>query len=704
MVEDRDDRGEMDGGINRFEGRIDKLVQAGQVHGSINVFHAPPERPKAPPHQIGLPVRPYTNNKLQLREATELLTPAEQDGPPRIALVCGGPGSGRSALTTEVANELAPQFPDGVFVARLGIRDDELVRVRLGEWLSAVGYDIDQVPASLEGRAGMWRTWSKGKQLLLVVDDAVTKAQVETLLPGPGRSAVAVVRSASMNGLVERDREVHMEPMSDESARALLSKLATTVDLEANPDAIAALLERCEGSVIALRAVGLLLEDIPPVRLAEKLGDAERALRALSRFEDVAVEAVFDAAYDRLRANGLAQECYRFLGVHPSGAGVTADVVGVILGRDADDAEFALNELVRVGLAVRIEPERYEIASNLVRPHASTLLKRAGENETVRRRIVSCYLDRALACSRAWMPGRIWLGEIWGDELPAPEPDPETARAWLRAERSNLREAVKIAYGLGELESVCKLAVALWPLHDQDKHTLDMINVCGRAAEAADEARMPLAASLVRQQLAFGHRELREFAKASEALEAAIRDAQEANSELAYYSAMEVLGLVLREQGRSEQSWRLLKENHEFAKSGDDRRRAALAAFHFATVARDEAETESLFETAAAELHEEPYNLAKIALWRGRRLVDFGRQEEAAEALADAAERTKNGGWHNERVLACRVLAHLARMRGEVETERLHLTTALEIAQIRGFGAHSDEIIDRLDELPPLPQ
>lgn len=704
MVENRDDRGEMDGGISRFEGRIDKLVQAGQVHGNINVFHAPPERPKAPPHQIGLPVRPYANNKVQLRRATELLTPAEHDGPPRIALVCGGPGSGRSALATEVANELAPRFPDGVFVARLGVRDDELTQARLGELLSAVGYDLDPIPANLEGRVGMWRTWSKGKQLLLVLDDAITRAQVETLLPGPGRSAVAVVRSGPVGQLVEPDREVHMEPMSDESARALLSKLAPNVELGADPEAVAALLARCEGSVIALRAVGLLLEDVPPDRLAEKLGDAERALRTLSRFEDAAVAAVFDTAYDRLHSSRLAQECYRFLGAHPAGAGVTADAVGAILERNADDTEFALNELVRAGLAARIEPERYELASSLVRPHATTLLIRAGEEENVRRRIVTYYLDRVLSCSRAWMPDRIWLGEIWGDELPEPEPDPEVARAWLRAERTNLAEAVGCAYELGELESVCKFAIALWPLHDQDKYTRDLVNVCSRAAEAADKGNMPLAASLVRQQWAFGLREQRELAKADKVLATAMQDAQEAESEPAFYSAMEARGLVFREQGRSEQAWQLLWENHEFATTSGDLRRAALAAFHFATVAREQAEAEALFDEAAVELHEEPYNLAKIALWRGRRLIDFGRREEAAEMLVVAAERARTGGWHNERVLACLALARLARVRRDIETERLHLTTALEIAHVRGFGAHSDEIMDRLEELPPLPR
>lgn len=699
----------MDGGTNRFAGRVDKLVQAGQVHGDINLNYGPPERPMPPPCQVGPPVLPYANNVPQVHRLTELLMPAERDGAPRLALVCGGPGSGRSALVTNVANALKEHFPDGIFVAELGVRDEELSRVRLAELLGAVGYDLDRIPASLEGRAGVWRSWSSGKRLLLVVDDAITRAQVEVLLPGQGRSSVAVVRSGAVGGLAGRDRQVHLEPLSEESARALLGELAPEAELEADPDAVARLLARCAGSVIALRAVGALLEEMSPARLAKKLSEAETALRALSRLDGVAVRAVFDAAYHRFDGNPLAQACYRLLGVHPLGAGVSAEAVGAILGEDADDAEFALHELIRVGLAIEVAPQRYQIASpELVRPHAAVLLREAGEDEQIRRRIVASYLPRTIACSRAWMPKRSWLTRIWGEELPPAEQDADAARAWLRVERTNLKAAVELASGLGELDETCRFAVALWPLHDQDKHSLDLITVCELAVRAADELDAPLVGSLVRQQLAFGYRELREFGKAADILTAALGKAQAAESDPAYYSSLEALGLVRRDQGETEVARELLKENYEFAKGfakdkgADGLRRAALAAFHYGTVSLDEAEVETLLDFAARELREEPYNLVKIALWRGKRLVDFARREDASRVLTDAAEQAENGGWHNERVRACLALADLAGARGEVETERLHLKTALEIAQVRGFSAQCDEIADRLERLPPL--
>lgn len=722
MVEDRDDNDDndeieesneadrLDDGVPRFEGRADRLVQVGKVYGGVNISPSPPEKSMPAPHQIGLRVRSYTNNKAQLSGLIQRITPAEQEGEPRLAIVCGGPGSGRSALVTEVAHVLSDDFPDGIFHVSLGARDDELLRVRLAEMLFAVGYSIEAIPASLEGRAGVWRTWSKGKRVLLIADHAITAAQVQALMPGPGRSSIVVIRSGTVSGLASKDAEVNMEPMSDASARVLLGKLAPKVDLEADQEAVDNLLRHCEGWVIALKAVGVLLEDMAPTKLAGKLNKSGRMLRTLSPHDGVALRPVLGAAYERLDGNDLARACYRLLGAHPHDAGVTAEAVGAILADDGvdeideDDAESALMALVRVGLAVESSPERWQIASpNLVGPHAAELLEEAGDGGAVRRRILAYYLSRTLACSQAWMPDRIWLKEIW-DVLPEPEPDREAAKVWLRAERTNLRAMVELAYALGELDSACQMAIALWPLHDQDKHTNEMISVCNLAASAADVIAAPLAASLVRQQLAFGYRERRDFDQAAKVLRAAMQNAEDAGSELAYYSAMEACGLVLRDQDESEQALRLLKENYEFAQRSDDPRRAALAAFHYGTVSRDMEEMESLFDSAAAQLSREPYNLAKIALWRGRRMIDFGRQAEANEALAEAAERAKTGGWHHERVRACRALADLARARRDVEAERLHLTTGLEISQVRGLGAERDEIIDRLEEMPPLPQ
>ena len=181
-------------------------------------------------------------------------------------------------------------------------------------------------------------------------------------------------------------------------------------------------------------------------------------------------------------------------------------------------------------------------------------------------------------------------------------------------------------------------------------------------------------------------------------------NAEEASSEPAHYSAMEARGLVHREQGDSDQAWRLLRENLSFAQRSGDPRRAALAGLHFASVGRDPEEVRSLLDGAAAELAKEPYNLAKIALWRGRRLLDFGRLADAAKALDEAVERAEAEDLHNERMDARRALADLARVRRDVEGEREHLTRALEIAHLRGFGAEEEEIIDRLEQLPPPSQ
>lgn len=112
----------------------------------------------------------------------------------------------------------------------------------------------------------------------------------------------------------------------------------------------------------------------------------------------------------------------------------------------------------------------------------------------------------------------------------------------------------------------------------------------------------------------------------------------------------------------------------------------------------------SLLDEAAAVLGREPYNRAKIVLGRGRRLLDFGSLADAAKALEEAAALADADEWHHERIQARTALADLARAHHDVETERRILTRALEIACVQGLGADQDEIIDRLEQLPPLSQ
>ncbi|WP_216212469.1 NB-ARC domain-containing protein [Amycolatopsis aidingensis] len=681
---------------NEFGGDADNVIQGRDIYGGVH-FHQARGRlggrcqvPPAPPH--------YTDNERPLAELDAWLSAAGEG--PRVAILRGPPGCGTTTLAGYWVHQHEADYPEGHFFVRLGTGPDEAEQERpaLAELLLAAGHHPDEIPASLEGRAALWRSWSSGKRIALVIDDALTAGQVRALLPGAGTSAVLVTeagRVASLRAWASATT-VDIAPMADDAARLLLDRLVGADRLAAEPDAVAELIELCAGSTVALCVVGSLLTEFPdrPVaRLARRLARQERTLHELSRDEDLSVTVVFDAAYHR--QSPLAQRCYQALGVHPGSGDVSADAVAVALGADAEDVEDALQDLLRARLIQETGPERY-LSSGLIRRHA---VAKAGEHGTgLRRHLLAYYWARALAADALLLPHRGWRQRIW-PELTVPEDgSARQARDWLEAERINLREAVTLAYELGEFTRACQLCLALWPLHDQGKYAHDMAATNRIGELAAVELGDWLAAAVLTMQHGFAHRELGDPERAGQLFETALGYAERAGSLEAQASVVESHGLVRLDQDLLPEAADLLRRNLALAEELAVPRRLALARLHLAKVEPPEVAL-PLLELSRAELAAEPYNLVKVDLWRGKQLLRAGRLAEAAELLAEAAATANTGNWHAERAQLCEALAELALARDEPEVARSYLRDALAIYRLREFTHRGLAVQARLDEL-----
>ncbi|SFP72284.1 hypothetical protein SAMN05421810_103208 [Amycolatopsis arida] len=684
---------------NRFDGEAHTVFQARDVHGDVHTHYHVPERPVPPPRMVLPPPAHYTNNEPQLAKLDDILLRAG-DGP-CVAVIRGAPGSGRSSLATTWVHHHRDRYADGHLVVRLGGGGADRTREALRELLTWHGFAESQIPASLDGRVAVWQSFTAGKAIALIIDDAVLASQVVPLLPGPGPSAVLVVEAGQLRGLRARvsTAEVTIDPLSDDSARLLLGRMAGADRVAAEPDAVTTLVDLCGGSAAALCVVGAMLAEFPdrPIaRLATKLARAERALPELSRDEDFSLTVVFDAAHDRLPP--LAQRCYQVLGVHPGGGDVALDTVAAALGESPDEVDDALRVLLRAMLVVETTEDRY-LVSGLIRQHARAA---AGVNaESLRAAIVRHYHRRAVAASRAWMPRRGWFEAIWPNLDIGPGGFGEhTARRWMEAERANLRAAVEAAYRAGEHERVCQLGVALWPLHDQGKFADDMAATAEMGVAAARELGSDVGAAVLGCQLGFAYRQRERFDEAAERFAAAEEAARRSGSLEAEATAVESLGLVRLDQGRRAEAAELLGRNLALAERIGGERRLAMARFHLAKV-EPVAEAVALLDLARAGLlasnGNEGYTLTKIALWRGRKLIeDPSRLAEAADALADAAAAADAGAWHLERAQVCTALADLALARGEPEVARTHLRDALDIYRLRGFTAQAAAVEARL--------
>ncbi|MEV7028303.1 helix-turn-helix domain-containing protein, partial [Kitasatospora sp. NPDC093558] len=137
----------------------------------------PAEPPAAPvfPGALALPrdIADFTAREEALARLGELV---REDDPahPRVVLISGQPGLGKTAFALHAAHSLADRFPDGRLSLDLaGMAPTPLAaRDALGQVLRALGVDDGAVPAGTEERAGLFRALVRERRIVLVLDNA----------------------------------------------------------------------------------------------------------------------------------------------------------------------------------------------------------------------------------------------------------------------------------------------------------------------------------------------------------------------------------------------------------------------------------------------------------------------------------------------------------------------------------------------------
>src|SRR5690606_6437085 len=133
---------------------------------------APPASPL--PCELPPPTARFTNRTAELGRLEELV-----EGGARLVVVCGFGGAGKTSAVVEFAHRAAPHYPDGQLFLHLGggahpVPTSEV----LGSALRSLGVHGAALPPTEAGRAGMWRTLTHTRRLLIVADNAATAQQV----------------------------------------------------------------------------------------------------------------------------------------------------------------------------------------------------------------------------------------------------------------------------------------------------------------------------------------------------------------------------------------------------------------------------------------------------------------------------------------------------------------------------------------------
>jgi tetratricopeptide (TPR) repeat protein len=381
--------------------------------------------------------------------------------PPRMVLIDGIAGVGKTALALAAAHRLRARYPDGQLYADLRGSDlrgsaaaPEPMRV-LGRFLRALGVPGRRIGTDESEAAALFRSELADRRMLVLLDNAHDAGQVLPLLPGAGGSDLIVTSRRRMAGLAGA-RTVHLEPLDARESVTLIAATAGAHRVQADPGAARALAEACAHLPLALRIAGARLA----TRQAWTIGDLTRRLRDDNRrlaelsTGESSVLAGFQLGYADL--SGAARRAFRLCSLHPAddfGAGAT----GALLGLPAAEADRVLEELLEANMLLQYAADRYRF-HDLLGLYGRRLLAEDPEGEAARARLHAWYIDTVTAAMEWVYPQLVRLGtharrqEVFAGE--------DEALAWLDGELPALVAIVRRT-------AVSEDPAAAWRITDQ---------------------------------------------------------------------------------------------------------------------------------------------------------------------------------------------------------------------------------------------
>ncbi len=388
---------------------------------------------------------PWVGRAAELDRLTGVLSGTVEPGSsaPPVATVTGMPGSGKTALAVHAAHRMRDQFPDGrLFLDLRGhasVQSPLTPAEALGELLRMLGTPPTALPQDLHGLVALWRTATRSRRFVALLDDAIGIEQVHPLLPTDSTAVVIITSRRRLVGLTGA-RHVALDALPRAESVALLRRMLgdeRTLDTaEANT-----LARMCGDLPLALAITARRLLSRPSWSASNLVEHFHRTSRRLPEIRDGlnAMVQTFDASYRAL--SPPQQGVFRRLGLHfgsEFGPGAAAALSGLPL----EETERVLEEFLAAHLLLEPAPHRFRF-HDLLREYAATLAQKdaAEDSRHALRRLMDYYLHTSDRADRRAYPHRLRI------PLPgapaAPEKDPADPQQWFTAEGPNLLATVE---------------------------------------------------------------------------------------------------------------------------------------------------------------------------------------------------------------------------------------------------------------------
>ena len=682
-----------------------------RVHERILAGHSDPGAPQRSadpqsavrPRQLPAAAGHFTGR----REELELLlglagSPQPADAPGGTVVICavdGMAGIGKTALAVHAAHRLADRFDGGqLFIDLHGYTQGHPPREpgqALDTLLRSLGVPPAQIPKDTEERATLYRQRLSGTRTLIVLDNALTEAQVRPLLPGEAGCLALITSRRRLKGLDDA-HSLPLDLLPPAQAAALLRAVAGASRVAADNPLLGEIARLCGHLPLALRIAGALLRHRPAWgldHLATLLRDQRRRVDALADGERE-LGVVFDLSYAGL--DGQHRVLFRRLGLVP-GPHVDAYAAAALLECDPDTATGLLEDLVDHNLLIAHAPGRYRL-HDLIRAHAAALAAGdpEGERDAALNRLLHYYAHTAQTASipLARHPKAAADG-------PAPThaptmPGPRDARAWLRAERENLEAASAHARTCALHGHAIALADGLAEILRSDGPFTRALQLHQDAADTAERHSHPAAHANALIDLGTARRLTGDLPGAFEAFTRALVIHRETGNRNGQANALAILGGVRGQTGELSRGAEDLTLALEIYRETGNRNGQATVLNYLGTmrhVAGDLPEaTEAL--SLALEIYRETGNLngeANALAGLGRVRQWTGDLSGAAEALGRALDISHETGNLNYQANALSDLGRVRRLTGDLPAAGDALARAVEIC--RAIGHRSGEAI-----------
>ncbi|MGQ4514583.1 tetratricopeptide repeat protein [Streptomyces sp. DW26H14] len=438
---------------------------------------------------FGLPAPPshFTGHPEELKSIADHLTGALGSS---LCVISGMAGVGKTALALQGAWASSESFPDGCFFLDFSETWPHGTREVLSSLLQLIGVPEEQLPSRPDALANLWRSRTRGKRLLLVLDNMRSAADVAPLLSSEPGCKVIVTSQKRLSALDEATH-VPVGVLTDTEAGALFRRVGGERAADAPEAVVRAIVDYCGRLPLAVRIVAARLRSGSMRSAAELETRLSHEAHRLELLDDgdrsvTAALTVSCRCLSREQRRVLA-----LLALHP-GPGIDLHDVAVLADIDPLRAATLVDSLADVHLVTH-ESSRRVSMHGLVRQFArADLLAHltAEEQHAALRRLLEHGLRLAVAADKLLTPQR-YRPPVILDDFPEGAwafSDRAAGVLWLESEWRSLVALCQTAAELG-LHSLCwQLAFTLRDFFFLTKRWGPWIETHTRAVESARTA------------------------------------------------------------------------------------------------------------------------------------------------------------------------------------------------------------------------